>query len=72
MLSRPFQYNHIKDLEERKDHWNRTSKSGQEIVTLVLHQRDLDLVKTDLIDEWDRLSPGMTATFLLYHGIDEI
>lgn len=72
MLSRPSQYNRTKGVEERKDHWNRTRKSGQEIVILVLHQRDLDLVKTDLIDEWVPLSPGMTATSLLYRGIDGI
>jgi hypothetical protein len=62
----------MRDLEERKDHWSRTTRREQEIVTLVLHQRDPDLIKTDLIDVWVRLNPGMIATCLLYRGINGI
>jgi len=70
MLLRPSQYNRTKDLEERKDHWNKMTRRGQEIVILVLHQKDLDLTKTDLIDVWVRLSLEMIVTSLLYRGID--
>ncbi len=69
MLLRPPQYNRTKDLEERKDHWNKMTKRGHEIVILVLRQRDLDLTKTDLIDVWVRRSLGMIVISLLYHGI---
>lgn len=72
MLLRPSQYNLTKDLVERKDHWNKMTRREQEIVILVLHQRDLDLTKTDLIDVWVRLSLGMTIISLLYRGIDGI
>lgn len=72
MLLRPPQYNRTKDLVERKEHWNKMTRREQEIVNLVLHQRDLDLTKTDLIDVWVRLSLGMKVISLLYRGIDGI
>ena len=68
MLLRPPQYNRMKDLEERKDHWNKTTRREHEIAILVLHQRDLDLTKTDLIDVWVRRSLGMIVIYLLYRG----
>jgi hypothetical protein len=72
MLLRPPQYNRTRDLEERKDRWNKMTRKEQEIVILALHQRDLDLTKTDLIDVWVRLSQGVIVITLLHRGIDGI
>ena len=70
MLLRPPQYNRTKDLEERKDRWNKMTKRGHEIVIPVLHRRAHDLPRTDLIDVWVRLNLGMIVISLLYRGID--